>query len=125
YPGEHAVIQAQSAKDPALLVSGIFTWYCCFEITNPHPARATADPQSPLRQGAGVTVGAAAHVKLIDLIVHDLQGGFILPPDAADIEVYGNIISYNGWQRADGVGEGHGILTPNGTDARYVRDNIV
>jgi Right handed beta helix region len=78
-----------------------------------------------IRQGAGVLVGAAAHIKFINLIVHDLEGGFLIPPEAEGIEVYGNIIYFNGWQRADGVGEGHGIWTPSQAQQRLIRDNIV
>jgi hypothetical protein len=125
YPGERPTLVAESTTAPALTVAGLSTWYCCFEITSRKPERSSSEMQNvAIRQGAGVVVGAAAHLKLIDLVVHDLEGGFIVPPEAADIELYGNIVYYNGWQRGDGVGEGHGILTPNQTESRFVRDNV-
>jgi hypothetical protein len=125
-PGERVTLSAATATAPALTVNGIWTWFADFEITNPKPERITAEVQNvPFRHGVGVQIGTASNVKLINLVVHDLEGGIIIPAETEGVEVYGNIIYYNGWQRADGVGEGHGILTPNMTSARYIRDNIV
>jgi hypothetical protein len=126
FPGERVTISAATSSAPALTVNGIWTWFADLEITNPKPERITAEVQNvPFRQGVGVQIGTASNVKLINLIIHDLQGGVVIPAETEGVEVYGNIIYYNGWQRADGVGEGHGILTPNMTSARYIRDNIV
>lgn len=125
-PGERVTLSASTATAPALTVNGIWTWFADLEITNPKPERTTADVQNvAFRQGVGVQVGTASNVKLINLVIHDLEGGVVIPAETEGVEVYGNIIYYNGWQRADGVGEGHGILTPNMTAARYIRDNIV
>ena len=125
-PGERAVISAASSNAPALTVTGLSTWYCDFEIMNPHPERTTAEVQNvAIRQGAGISVGAAAHIKFINLIIHDLQGGLLIPAEPQDIEVYGNVIYYNGWQRADGVGEGHGIWVTSQVEGRFMRENII
>ena len=125
-PGERAVIVSALTTAPALTVNGLHTWFADFEITSEQPARTTELVQNvPLRQGVGVMVGAASSIKFINLVVHDLQGGFIIPAEAEGIEVYGNLIYYNGWQRADGVGEGHGILSPNQTAGRFIRDNVI
>jgi hypothetical protein len=125
YPGEHAVISAAVVTEPALTVGGMWTWYAGFEITNEKPERLSAEVQNvALRRGVGV-MSSAPHVKFIDLIVHDLEGGFDIPAEAEDVELYGNLIYYNGWQRADGVGEGNGITSPNQTEGRFIRDNII
>lgn len=126
YPGERAIVSSTSATTPALTVKGLYTWFADFEITSARPERTTDLVQNvPIRQGVGVLVDAASNVRFINLVVHDLQGGFTIPAEAEGVEVYGNIIYYNGWQRADGVGEGHGILSPNQTAGRFIRDNVI
>lgn len=125
-PGQRAIITASSATAPALTVNGLYTWFADFEITSDRPERSTELVQNvPIRQGVGVLVGSASNIKFINLVVHDLQGGFTVPAEAEAIELYGNLIYYNGWQRADGVGEGHGILSPNETGGRFIRDNVI
>jgi hypothetical protein len=122
--GEHAVISAASATTPALTVKDSYVWFADFEIMNAKPERFASDASAPFSGGAGVQADAP-HLKFIDLIVHDLQTGFTLPEQTDDIDVYGNLIYYNGWQRADDSGEGHGINTPNATRTRSIRSNII
>jgi hypothetical protein len=125
-PGERVTLVAPEPTEPALTANGLYTWFADFEITSAKPERTTDLVQNvPIRRGVGVLVGTASHLKFINLVVHDLQGGFTIPAEAPGIEVYGNVIYYNGWQRADGVGEGHGVLSPNQSDGRFIRDNII
>jgi parallel beta-helix repeat protein len=124
YPGEHVVLSAASANAPALAVNGPSVWFADFEIMNAHPERFTPGVAAPFTEGAGVAA-LGSHLKFINLLVHDLEAGFWVPATADDVEIYGNIIYHNGWQRADNSGEGHGINTPSKAESRFIRDNII
>ncbi len=64
------------------------------------------------------------NVKIINCIVHDLQEGVDGWKDASNLEVYGNLIFFNGWNAPD-RGHGHGMYSQNQTGNKWVHDNIV
>src|SRR5713101_3332184 len=128
YPGERATIDgfSPSASGNILQVGGAYTWYWGFEIMSSDPYRvSTSSSTSPpdIRRGGGVyTDQAPGHpgLKFINLVVHDAAVGFGWWQDATDSEIYGCLIYYNGWKRADGQGAGHGINTQNSTSVKHV-----
>jgi hypothetical protein len=126
-PGERAVIDSAGSRLDALLVYGRWAWYWGFEITNSHPLRESQEMGSwpnDLLRGAGV-IARGPNVKFINLVVHDLAGGFGIWEEAVDTEAYGNVIYYNGWVAPD-RGHGHGIYTQNAAPStRLIRDNII
>jgi hypothetical protein len=126
FPGERATIDSAGSPDDALLVHGRWTWYWGFEVTNSDPQRYSEQIgpwPNDLRRGAGVTV-RGPHVKFINMIVHDLTGGFAIWTEALDAEAYGNLIYNNGWTAPD-RGHGHGIYTQNARGRRVLAENVL
>jgi hypothetical protein len=132
-PGERAIIDSndgtRDAPDGALnLKAGSgYAWYWGFEVTNSHPKRDSADAgafPTDLYRANGVNV-YASHVKLINLVIHDLENGLFVGSTERDVEVYGVISYYNGHD-APTMAWGHGLYIQNGvtTEPRLVRDNI-
>jgi hypothetical protein len=122
-PGERVVIDAGQTTAPAVTVNGESVWFAGFEVMNSKPLRINSGTTPGLRPDLGI-VSRGAHIKFINLLVHDLAGGIDLGVDAADNEAYGNLVYFNGWQGRD-VGEGFGIRSPNRTGSRLIRDNII
>jgi hypothetical protein len=123
-PGEHAIISPVSTGSPALTVKEPYVWFADFEIMNPNPERFAQTVAVPFSDGVGVKA-EAPHLKFVNLIIHDLQSGIVIDKRFDGIEVYGSLIYYNGWQRADETGEGHGINTPSAAANRTIRNNII
>ena len=126
YPGERATIVGLSTA-PALTIQGAYTWYADFEVTSKTVRRSGGLSEGmTLAAGTGVRAGGL-HVKVINLVIHDRQsGGLTVQADAPGVEVFGNLIYYNGWMRADQIGQGNGIdLGNKGSVPRFIRDNIV
>jgi hypothetical protein len=126
YPGERATIDSAPSLEPALYVKGAWTFYWGFEVTNSDPVRIireTGSHPSVIKRGIGVDVHGP-HTRFINLIVHDLAGGFGIWVDAEEAEAYGNIVYHNGWE-ADDRAHGHGIYTQNRIGTRRVAENIV
>jgi hypothetical protein len=132
-PGERAVIDSndgtRDAPDGAfnIKVGSGYTWYWGFEVTNSHPKRDSADATAfptDLYRANGVNV-YASNVKLINLIVHDLENGVFVGDTERDVEIYGLLSYYNGHD-APTMAWGHGLYVQNAliSDPRLVRDNI-
>src|SRR3989440_3030273 len=107
FPGERATVTR------TLLVTGPYTWFWGFEVTNPAPQL----PQAL----HGVNVHAPG-TKLINLMVHDAtDDGIFIWPQATGAEVNGSIVYNNG--RTDNLT--HGIYCESATATLLLKDNIV
>lgn len=126
-PGERATIDTNPSRKDALLVLGGWTWYWGFEVTSSEPNRASAQTGSwpdDLRRGGGITARGPG-LKFINLVVHDVAGGFGIWDESIGTEAYGNLIYYNGWYAPD-RGHGHGIYTQNSSrHKRALSENII
>lgn len=119
YPGERATIDANTnTSTPAVLtVSGAWTWFWGFEITNSNPVRRLGDSRP-----TGIDV-YGPNIKIINMVVHDNGSGFGLWNGADDSEIYGTLIYYNGWEGGD-RGHGHSIYSQNRLGVKRITDNI-
>lgn len=121
-PGERPILDG--ANDEArqrgivLEVLGANAVFWGFEVTYSAAARTdTGAPSSP----NGIYVNASTGIKLINLVVHDLPGqGFGVWAESVGVEVYGNIVYYNGTNHFD-----HGIYTQNATQTKRIEDNVI
>ena len=67
--------------------------------------------------------GSGVGVKIINMVIHNCMQGVALWVDATNSEVYGNLISYNGWNAPNDWG--HGMYSQNtAPSTRTIRDNI-
>ncbi|MEW6511415.1 MAG: hypothetical protein AB1428_10690 [Bacteroidota bacterium] len=117
YPGERAVLDnVQGINGFGLFVQGEYTWYWGFEIRNSSGA---------IYNDAGVSMGGPGQ-KLINLIIHDHPGsGITCYSAAADAEVYGCLIYFNGGQ-SEIPGKGYGIYTQNDVGrVKAFKENVV
>ncbi len=127
YPGEKASIDGGQNKGPALNVLGANVWFWGFEIYySDHRRTSTQRGSFPsdIYRGNN-TETAAPGVKFINMVLHDGWGSIGAWAKAADAEVYGNIIYFDGWDSTD-RGHGHGIYVQNDSaQMRRVEDNIM
>jgi hypothetical protein len=126
-PGERATIDSAPSNDSALSVNGGYVWFWGLEITNSDPQRVSTDTASwpaDLKRATGV-IARGSHLKFIDMVVHDMTRGFEIGADAIDVEVYGSLIFYNGWENPQHLGNGSAIDTYNKLGARRLADNII
>jgi Right handed beta helix region len=106
YPGERATVTN------ILFVTGAYTWFWGFEVTNPAPQQGVM--HGVHLKGPGI--------KVINLVVHDAtDDGIFIGPEAAGSEVTGSIVYNNG--RTDNLT--HGIYCKNQTGTLLLKDNIV
>ncbi len=118
FPGERATLDARSATEDTLVVSRSSTYatYWGFEVTNSYPTRTT---------GAALTV-YGAHTKFINLIIHDGgKQGIGFWTEAVDSELYGSIVSNNGFDQPGDRGYGHSVYTQNAEGTKVIADNIM
>ena len=127
-PGERATIDGRGAPANTLTIQGAHTWFWGFEVTNSDPTRVYTrevqlDPDRADRvRGTGVNVYGPG-TKCINLVVHDVLGGFGLWESAVNAEVYGSLAYHNGvvdTQR----GHGHGLYIQNREGTKRIEDVI-
>jgi len=132
YPGERAIVDGGSTNSPALELRCGNLWLWGFEIYFSDPVRVTSETGSfPLlikrAQGAASAQldGGPVNLKFINMIIHDTWGSVVAWQEAANAEVYGSIIYYDGWDAPD-RGHGHGIYAQNdGRGTTRIEDNIL
>lgn len=119
FPGERAVIDGTPSTDETLTIDGAWVAFWGFEVTNTILDRVNERP-------TGVYVRYTSHVKLINLVIHDVGMGVYTERDAQDVEIYGSIIYNNGNQSSD-RSDGHAIYVKNDWSAvpKVVRDNVM
>jgi hypothetical protein len=122
FAGERAVIDGAGASRSTLYVTGDYTVFWGFELTDSDTARSTSDADLELRHNA--LVNDASHTKYINLVVHDGGVGFYNEPKSIDVEVTGCIIYNNGWQGPD-RGHGHALYLKAFIGPLVARDNVV
>jgi len=106
YPGERATVTN------ILFVTGAYTWFWGFELTNPAPQQGVM--HGVHLKGPGT--------KVINLVIHDAtDDGIFIGPEAVGAEVNGSIVYNNG--RTDNLT--HGIYCKSQTGTLLLRDNIV
>src|SRR5439155_2783647 len=106
YPGERATVTN------ILFVTGAYTWFWGFEVTNPAPQQGVM--HGVHLKGPGT--------KVINLVVHDAtDDGIFIGPEATGAEVNGSIVYNNG--RTDNLT--HGIYCRSQTGTLLLKDNIV
>ncbi len=123
YAGERAILDGNNAaarsSGRVLSVYGAHTWFWGFEVmsSDPAPAVNASGPNNP----EGITIYDSHHLKLINLIVHDLPGqGIAFWAENSDSEIEGCIIYHNGLNAWD-----HGIYLQNKTGIKRLTDNII
>lgn len=132
-PGERATIDSNDGTrrppDGALNLrgGGGYAWYWGFEITNSDPRRASGDEgafPTDMYRANGVNV-YTSHVKLINLVIHDVENGIFVGDRETDVEIDGVLSYYNGHD-APSAAWGHGIYVQNAsrTSPRLVRNTI-
>jgi hypothetical protein len=123
YPGERAILDGHHASARSsgrlLAVYGAHTWFWGFEVTSsdPNPPVNASGPNNP----EGITIYDSHHIKLINLVVHDMPGqGIAFWSENTDSEIEGCIIYHNGMNGWD-----HGIYLQNRTGVKRLQDNII
>ncbi len=119
-PGERATI------DGRLTIEGQNAYYWGFEVTYSDPTRVTDQPGSDpahLARARMTVLVSGSHVKLINLVVHDLGDGLFSGAAAQGLEVYGSLFYNNGWLAPDGV-KGHNLYLQNDGEQKTIADNV-
>ncbi len=123
YPGERAILDGNNAAAKSsgrlLSVYGSHTWFWGFEVmsSDPAPAANASGPNNP----EGITIYDSHHIKLINLVVHDMPGqGIAFWSENSDSEIEGCIVYHNGLNGWD-----HGIYLQNKTGIKRLTDNII
>lgn len=131
-PGEWAVIDGNVSfstvkSTTVLTISGSFTWFANFEITNTETATRKIDisGSNPPERRANSIDDVGRGTRLINLIIHDTgQGiGAWAGNQGENNEYYGNIVYNNGWDAPDRL-HGHGNYVQNRTGAKLFEDNM-
>ncbi|MEW6511413.1 MAG: T9SS type A sorting domain-containing protein [Bacteroidota bacterium] len=118
YPGERAILDnVAGVKEFGLYISGSYTWFWGFEVRN---------TSSSIWNISGVAMGGPGQ-KLINMIIHDnLATGVTSFSAAADGEVYGCLIYFNGRETEDQTNRGYGIYTQNNVGrVKPFKENII
>jgi hypothetical protein len=119
YPGERVTLDANGASgDRPLTIGGAYTHYVDFEVTHSGTSRSdSGGANGP----DGIYVGPSNHIKLINLVIHDMPGqGIASYAPNSESEFYGNLIYYNGTNNFD-----HGVYAQNGDGQKRLVDNVV
>jgi hypothetical protein len=96
-----------------------------FEVMSSHPVRVTEIAGSwpaDIRRGSVDVRGS--RIRLVNLVVHDLAGGFGFWSSGEGGEISGCLIYNNGWRGPD-RGHGHGIYAQNALGTKRLADNII
>jgi hypothetical protein len=127
-PGKRVTIDARprDERDNALFaIQGSDVVFRDFEVTCSDPLRETkiagSWPQDIRRGSIHVT---GSRISLINLVVHELSGGFGFWSEGEGGEISGCLIFNNGWQGPDRA-HGHAIYAQNAKGTKRLRDNII
>ena len=121
FAGERAVIDGAGSTRSGLYVTGDYSVFWGFELTNSDSARSTS---RDMQLRPNVLVNNASHTKFVNLVIHDGGVGFYNEPKPVDVEISGCIIYNNGWQGPD-RGHGHGLYLKAFTGPLVARDNVI
>jgi hypothetical protein len=118
FPGEHVTLDGYPGEDVAVLsiTNSSYVEVYDLEVTHSGTNRAPS-----VDRPYGITVRSADNVRLVHNVVHDIPfGGIYVPEDATNVELYGNVVYYNGTNS-----NGHGINAANLTTPKLFYDNVV
>lgn len=123
YPGERARLDgntsAAKSAGRVLAVYGAHTWFWGFEVTSSE-TNPTVEPSGP-NVPEGIVIYDSHHIKLINLIVHDMVGqGIAFWSENSDSEIEGCIVYYNGLNAWD-----HGIYLQNQVGTKKLMNNVI
>ena len=100
-----------------------YLWIRDFELLVSQPKTPNSAVDRP---DGGLRMLAGEGCKYINLVVHDNNVGIGFWTPAVNSEIYGCLIYNNGWVDVNGVGNGPGIYTQNGTTAyKHITDNFI
>lgn len=123
YPGERAILDGNNAaarsSGRALQVNGSYTWFWGFEVMSSEttPPVESSGPDVP----EGIVIRDSHHIKLINLVVHDMVGqGIAFWSENRDSEIEGCLVFYNGMNAWD-----HGIYLQNQVGTKRLVDNLI
>jgi hypothetical protein len=126
--GERVTIDTnpRDTKDGgSLLVLGADVVFRDFEVTCSHGVRETKIAGSwPADIRGGSVDVRGDRISLVNLVVHDLAGGFGFWSDGEGGEISGCLIYNNGWNGPDRA-HGHGIYAQNARGTKRIADNII
>lgn len=122
FGGERAVLDGRGTSRTTLYVTGDYSVFWGFELTNSDTVRSTTSTSGQLRPN--VIVNDASHTKYINLIVHDGGVGFYNEPKSVDVEISGCILYNHGYQAPD-RGHGHGLYLKAFVGPLVARDNVI
>ena len=109
----------------SLLVLGADVVFRDFEVMCSHAVRETKIAGSwPADIRGGSVDVRGSRISLLNLVVHDLSGGFGFWSDGEGGEISGCIIYNNGWNGPDRA-HGHGIYAQNARGTKRIADNII
>jgi hypothetical protein len=114
-PGAKAIIDGVNSTNNTLTVSGSYTWYRDFIVTNSDSDRSKARPTA-------LDI-FAPNSKFINLEVKNGGVGIGFWTPAANSELYGCISHHNGYDLSD-RGHGHALYTQNLNGTKLVSDNL-
>ena len=125
YPGERATIDGNGTGSGGVIlnINGAYTWFWGFEIMNSSTNRYSPNSGSAGGNGFGIYIFGIS-IRCINLTIHDTDQGIGSWQNSLGDEMYGNIISNNGWMGSD-RGHGHGIYVQNVSTPRRLIDNII
>jgi len=125
YNNERAIIDSGTNAFNALQINGTDTWWWGLEVMSSNANRLAPDNDNePSDRATGMEV-FGARTRLINNVIHDTAQGVGFWNGVTNGELYGNIIYYNGWQKLDEGGAGHGIYTQNNTGLKNIENNFV
>ena len=129
YPGEEVKIDLhdpQEGRGKRLAVGGAHCWFWGFEVfCSSRSRRKTLEPGSwPDSISRGDFIVQGAHIRLINLVIHDLSQGLGFWSAGTGGEAYGLMIYNNGWTGPD-RNHGHAVYTQNEGATRRFVDNVL
>lgn len=122
YPGARAIIDNRGSTSSALTVTGSYTVWRDFELTNTEPVRTVSFTGNGGRTHA--IYNRADFTRYVNLVVHDAGVAFYSEPVHRSVEITGSIFYNNGWQGPD-RGHGHALYLKSDAGPVLARDNVI
>jgi hypothetical protein len=125
--GERATLDTGDTSANRIRIRGAYAWYWGFEVTSSATGTRVAKFTSEAPRGVGIDVSASdpnepdsKGLKLINIVIHDTQGGIGFWSHAYEGEIYGSLVYYNGCNNHQ-----HGIYTQNNEGVKRLVDNFI
>ena len=129
-PNQHVTVRSapgeKASIDGGIEIVGAWSIYRDLDIFSSSAVRYTSETgswPSGIKAVDGLSV-FATNVKLINNTIRDARLGVSSWKEASNNEIYGNLISYSGWQAPDRA-HGHGIYAQNQGGAKVIAENVV